>query len=296
MTAPASVTGTSGLRSTAHPLQRCGAGAIAELAGRGSVAEVSAGDLGAVAERVTDDMVRAAGAPNDSAGYDWWKVLFALYPNSPPTHSRRSKDAGLLRQKVAALFEDDTPGTAGKPCVFCGQSAHAVWGKDRLPMFDSPKALNVLPPRTPGWPVCRACRIAVWALPYGAWLTAGSATVLTCGEDGVEREFAVRNVTRARRILHLGFAGLPANAFNQIGEALPTIIIDGTVAGTWSWNTRTATISTDLIAGKTTPAIRRQVKARAAALTETLRSAWVPRLSSPRPPGPGIALPGHPRR
>ena len=79
-------------------------------------------------------------------------------------------------------------------------------------------------------------------------------------------------------------AGLPPRrAFNQIGEALPTVIIDGTVAGTWSWNTRTATVSTDLIPGRTTPAIRRQVKARAAALTETLRSAWAPRLPSPRP-------------
>ena len=46
-------------------------------------------------------------------------------------------------------------------------------------------------------------------------------------------------------------AGLPPRrAFNQIGEVLPTVIIDGTVAGTWSWNTRTATISTDLIPGK----------------------------------------------
>jgi CRISPR-associated protein Cst1 len=40
--------------------------------------------------------------------------------------------------------------------------------------------------------------------------------VLTCGEDGVEREFAVRNVTRARRILHLGFAGLSANASAEL--------------------------------------------------------------------------------
>jgi Winged helix DNA-binding domain len=71
-------------------------------------------------------------------------------------------------------------------------------------------------------------------------------------------------------------------AFNQIGEVLPTVIVDGVIAGTWSWNTRTATVHTDLIPGKVTQVIRRQVKARAATLTETLRSAWAPGPASRR--------------
>ena len=96
--------------------------------------------------------------------------------------------------------------------------------------------------------------------------------------------------TRSRYLAHLP----PRRAFNQIGEVLPTVIIDGTVAGTWSWNTRTATISTDLIPGRTTPATRRQVKARAAALTETLRSAWAPRLPSPSTRGQVSACPAIP--
>ena len=54
------------------------------------------------------------------------------------------------------------------------------------------------------------------------------------------------------------------------------VIVDGLVAGTWSWNTRTAGIDVDLVPGKAPAPIRRQVKARAAALTETLRSAWAP--------------------
>lgn len=65
-------------------------------------------------------------------------------------------------------------------------------------------------------------------------------------------------------------------AFNQIGEALPTVIIDGMLAGTWSWNARTASVDVDLIAGRLPVAVRRQVHVRAAALTETLRSAWHP--------------------
>jgi hypothetical protein len=90
-------------------------------------------------------------------------------------------------------------------------------------------------------------------------------------------------------------AGLPPRrAFNQIGEALPTVIVDGTVAGTWSWNTRTATISTDLVPGRTTAAIRTQVRAGAAVLTEKLRSAWAPRLPSARSPSQIPPLPSQP--
>jgi Winged helix DNA-binding domain len=77
--------------------------------------------------------------------------------------------------------------------------------------------------------------------------------------------------------------GLPSRrAFNQIGEVLPSVIVDGMLAGTWSWNASTASVDVDLIAGKVPAPVRRQVKARAAALTETLRSGWAPRLPSRR--------------
>jgi CRISPR-associated protein Cst1 len=199
------------LRLTAHPLQRCGARAAAALAGRAGAAEVDAAALDRVAEELTRDLVRAATAQKDGGAYDWWKVLFALYPNSPPTHSSRSRDPAVVQPKIAGMFAELRDG-AGRPCTFCGQDAWAVWGKDRLPLFDSTKAVNTLTPGSAGWPVCRPCRIAVWTLPYGAWVTAGSATVLSCGEDPIERDFVTRNMARARRIMQLGFSGLPANA------------------------------------------------------------------------------------
>jgi Winged helix DNA-binding domain len=70
-------------------------------------------------------------------------------------------------------------------------------------------------------------------------------------------------------------ADLPQQrAFNQIGEARPCILLDGVIAGTWSWNARTARVDTDLIPGRCPAPARRQVKVRAAALTETLRAGW----------------------
>lgn len=182
------------------------------MAGRDRPADLTTGDLDKVASRLVADICEAATAPKDKPAYDWWKVLFALYPNSKATHSKRPSDRNVLRPDIEQLFAPGTPDASALPCTFCGADAAAVWAKSNLPLFDTSKALNTLPPGVPGWPVCRGCRIAVWALPYGAWVTAGSATVLSCERDAAEREFARRNVQRARRVMHAGFSGLAAGA------------------------------------------------------------------------------------
>lgn len=82
----------------------------------------------------------------------------------------------------------------------------------------------------------------------------------------------------------------PGRVFNQIGEVLPSVIVDGTLAGTWSWNPGTASVEVDLIAGKVPVSVRRQVQVRAASLTETLRSGWEPRPLSWRTSGGGAPL------
>lgn len=202
----------SGLSMTSHPIQRAGAWAVAVLAGRATPREVTGSDLDAVAARLVEDVMTAALAPKDSTAYDWWKVLFALYPNSKATHSKRPRDHAALLPEILALFVPDGSGSPTWPCTFCGVPAAVVWTKSNLPMYDTNKALNTLPPGVAGWPVCRGCRVAAWALPYGAWVTAGSATVLSCEQDAAEREFSARNVLRAKRVMQLGFGGLGAGA------------------------------------------------------------------------------------
>ncbi|RBQ14160.1 hypothetical protein DP939_42140 [Spongiactinospora rosea] len=200
------------LRLTEHPLQRCGAWAVTVLAGQEQVGDVSPEVLDAVAERIVADAVLAGCAAPGSGAYDWWKVLFALYPNAKPTHARRERDPAVLRTQVAELFAVDPVDGPVYGCTFCGQACRVLWAKATLPMFDSIRAVNTLPPGMAGWAVCRGCRVAMWALPYGAWLTAGSATVLTCDSPQVERDFVRRNVRRAGRIRQLGFGRLPAIA------------------------------------------------------------------------------------
>ncbi|WP_208615532.1 hypothetical protein [Streptomyces rubellomurinus] len=199
------------LVATGHPLQRAGAWAVAVIAERDDPDRVSPADLDTVSSVLVADVLTAAAAPKGSGRYDWWKVLFALYPNSKATHSKRPSDRDVLRPDIEQLFAPDSPQAAPvRPCTFCHTGTAAVWAKTNLPLFDTNKALNTLPPGVPGWPVCRGCRIAMWALPYGAWVTAGSATVLSCEEPSAEREFARRNVRRARRVMQAGFTGLPA--------------------------------------------------------------------------------------
>ncbi|MEU6241589.1 hypothetical protein [Streptomyces sp. NPDC047024] len=182
------------------------------MAGRATPWDVEASDLDAVADQIVEEVCRAAVAAKESAAYDWWKVLFALYPNSRATHSKRPHDPAVLREALRELFVAGAleEGTA-RPCTFCGVPTTVTWTKSNLPMFDTNKALNTLPPGVPGRPVCRGCRIAMWALPYGAWVTARSATVLSCETEAAERDFAERNVRRARRIMQLGFENLGAS-------------------------------------------------------------------------------------
>ncbi|WP_062214674.1 hypothetical protein [Streptomyces sp. NBRC 109706] len=174
---------------------------------------MSGDDLELVVGLIVRDATRAAVAPKDDgpAGYDWWKVLFALFPNSKPTHAKRGRDQEVIRSKVAALFAPD--GVTGRswPCTFCAQMTGTAWGKSNLPLFDTSKALNNVPPGVPGWPICRGCRVAIWTLPYGAWVTAGSATVFTCEDEAAERRFVEHSVARSRRIVDGGFEALAAD-------------------------------------------------------------------------------------
>lgn len=202
----------SPLRLTEHPLQRCGAWAVATLAGRERVEDVTDEQLEGVIKRIVDDAVESATASPGIGAYDWWKILFALYPNSKLTHNKRSKDRAVLSREANQLFLPDDAEGPGRACTFCGQRCTTLWSKMTLPLFDSNRSLNTLPPGTAGWPVCRGCRVALWALPYGAWVTAGSATVLMCDNPQVERHFTSQNVRCAARIRQTGFKGLPTEA------------------------------------------------------------------------------------
>src|SRR5690349_4341715 len=112
---------------TGHPLQRCGARAVAVLAGAERPEDVTPAGLASVADKLTGDIVRAAAAAKTAVAYDWWKVLYALYPNSPATHSTRGCDPTELRASVECLFAHDPAGSI-TACAFCDRPAGVLWG------------------------------------------------------------------------------------------------------------------------------------------------------------------------
>jgi hypothetical protein len=68
---------------------------------------------------------------------------------------------------------------------------------------------------------------------------------------------------------------LPARrAFNQIGEALPTIMVRGRVIGTWAWNEHARRVEPSLVRGAAPPDVRKQVHIHADRLSETMRRGW----------------------
>lgn len=63
----------------------------------------------------------------------------------------------------------------------------------------------------------------------------------------------------------------PGRAFNSIGEALPTVLHDGRVIGTWTWDRQRQQAVCGFVRGLTTPPVRQEARAHADRLTAVLR-------------------------
>ena len=61
---------------------------------------------------------------------------------------------------------------------------------------------------------------------------------------------------------------------SQIGEVLPTVMIDGSLIGIWSWNKAARRVEPALIRGRTSQQQRRLVRARVEMLSGTLLRGW----------------------
>lgn len=72
----------------------------------------------------------------------------------------------------------------------------------------------------------------------------------------------------------------PRQAFNQIGEALPTIVFNGQVLGTWAWDASNKTVTCSIARGYSSAELRKEVFCRAKLLSDTLRLGWVKELNN----------------
>ncbi|MGW0434204.1 DNA glycosylase AlkZ-like family protein [Micromonospora sp. NPDC003197] len=72
-------------------------------------------------------------------------------------------------------------------------------------------------------------------------------------------------------------------AFNQIGEVLPTIVVDGQVVGTWGWDARREAVTYTLVSDLVGRDLRRRIKKRAEGTSLALRLGHASSCSATRP-------------
>jgi hypothetical protein len=102
------------------------------------------------------------------------------------------------------------------------------------------------------------------------------ATSSEQGETGLNllahEDVALKAYFETRR-RYLG--DLPATAaFNQIGEVLPTIVLNGRVIGTWAWDPYERGVSCSMVSDRHDNEVRLALKQRAAAMAHSLRLGW----------------------
>ncbi|WP_103529789.1 hypothetical protein [Streptomyces sp. SM12] len=176
---------------TPHPFVRTGVRVVALLTGRNHPGQVTEADLDTAAHWIADAAAVGAAAEKDGPGWAITQRLACCYPNSAPVHPTRSKRTVPVAERVLHdyLGPDDLDGETWQ-CWTCGAPASKRTGKMTWPLLDAPRrSRGGSPDRGEGWPACRACRIAVWAMPYGAGYHAG--LMHTLGQAAEEVEAAV---------------------------------------------------------------------------------------------------------
>lgn len=194
---------------------------------------------------------------NTTDSWDRETRTFALTASAYP-----GLDLSLTRDQavtalVTAYFHRYGPATVRDAAWWSGLSATDITAALRR----SQRSLVTV--ATP-WST-RPCLMFADQATEAASYTEAAGVQLLAHEDTALKAY---HETRSRYL-----ASLPQRrAFNQIGEALPTITVNGTVTGTWSWDNRSRNIIVRILPGKTTPTVRRQIRERAAVMADTLRA------------------------
>lgn len=188
------------LATTAHPLQRVGAYAVAALAGEQEPEELSAADFERAVETLTQDAVRAALVRESKSVQGFWlKASLSFTPNAPMNHPSNGKKAdAVIRARVEEWQRASVPDHARPEadCVLCGRPAIGYFGKVDVPLAESDAYRNSTPRGHDGTALCRPCLVSFHALPYGSHLTGGTSYALHSWDAKFMRRTVQRQVDR----------------------------------------------------------------------------------------------------
>lgn len=176
---------------TAHPLQRVGAFALAELAGVDHPSQLTPEELGEATRLMTRHLLSTAQvADSKEPGGFWLGASHLFWPNSAMNPTNRKK---LLPQERRDRVHEwrqppDRARWPGVPCSLCGRPACGYYGKVDVPLGASTAHRNTTPPDHAGLALCYGCLSCFHALPYGCQIGGGrAAAVYSWDEDFLQR-------------------------------------------------------------------------------------------------------------
>jgi hypothetical protein len=187
---------------TAHPLQRVGAFALAELAGVRDPKKIDeAGLLSAV--NLMHDHLKATTGLDDSKGPGgfWLGASYLFWPNSALNPTSRGKLSVQERNERLRDWRTlpDPDQTIDVPCTLCGRAACKFYGKVDVPLAASTAHRNTTARGHDGLALCRGCLACFHALPYGCAISGGRAAVLHSWDNQFLRAVVAERVRLMRR-------------------------------------------------------------------------------------------------
>jgi hypothetical protein len=200
VTVTGNVTAAGPVVLTAHPLQRIGAFALAEIGEAAGPETMTSGQFGAAAAEMADDVAATADVEDaKSAGGFWLGVSYLMWPNSAMNPTARKKlPTAELRDRIRA-WRTYPETRLGVPCALCGRVACGFFGKVDVPLGASTEHRNTTAPGHGGLALCTGCLASFHALPYGCQIGGGRASALHSWDDAFVRRTVSVQVHRTRQ-------------------------------------------------------------------------------------------------
>jgi hypothetical protein len=160
-----------------HPLIDAGLATAAIIAGKGSIEDVTSGDLGNAVKRLLQDM----------GGLQGLKVLSIYWHNNPFMGLNKGQKQ-KYQQHLESLIIEHPPSRAGY-CQLCGASpVYKEANRSWFPLVGSPDSDPSTLPGLGGKAVCADCFRAIVLLPLSCRLCKGGAYLFHVGDPQLQVE------------------------------------------------------------------------------------------------------------
>ncbi len=185
---------------TAHPLQRIGAFALAELVDLEHPDQLGPEKFDEATRVMTQHLLGTADVENskDPGGF-WLGASYLFWPNASGLNTTNRKK--LLPQERRDRMTEwralpDQAHWPGVPCALCGRPACGYYGKVDIPLGASTAYRNTTPRDHAGLALCFACVSSFHALPYGCQIGGGRAAALHSWDEDFLHRFVSVQVAR----------------------------------------------------------------------------------------------------